>query len=416
LLYSLNVPKQRETWPASAEGYTPSPVTPPDPQPATVLVVDDDPRAVEVVTYILEAEGFRLLAAEDGEAALAIVADSSPDVILLDVKMPGLDGFEVCRRLKADPATVFVPVVLLTSLKSTHDRITGAAAGADDFLSKPFDNVELATRVKSLVRVKRLHDQIQDYNRELETRVAERTAELQRALEQLQELDQLKSEFIANVSHELRTPLLHVKGYLDLIVDGAMGALSSDQRKGLGVVQEAVRQLERVVQDVVDFRDASQRGLNFEPVVMAETARAALEMVAPFAARRSVKVALNFPAGLPRVRGDRAALTRVLHHLLDNAVKFSPPGEEALVTGEARPGFVRVAVLDHGAGIPPEKLDHIFDIFYQADGSTTRRAGGLGLGLALVKVLLDAHAAQIRAESEVGRGSMFYFDLPAADR
>ncbi len=426
------MPRQRETQSAPAEDHAPSPATPPDPQPAAVLVVDDDPRAVEVVTFILEAEGFRLLAAEDGEAALAVVAHSSPDVVLLDVRMPGLDGFEVCRRLKADPATVFVPVVLLTSLTSTHDRIAGAAAGADDFLSKPFDNVELATRVKSLVRVKRLHDQIQDYNRELEARVAERTAELQRALEQLRELDQLKSEFIANVSHELRTPLLHVKGYLDLLVDGVMGDLSPEQRQGIGVAQEAVRQLERIVQDVVDFRDASQRvlstdsgrGLNLEPVSIAEAARAALEIIAPFATRRSIQVSLNFPPNLPLVRGDRAALTRILRHLLDNAVKFSPPGEGVLVTGEARPfdrlkagpGFVRVAVLDHGAGIPPEKLDHIFDIFYQADGSTTRRAGGLGVGLALVKVLLDAHAAQIRVQSEVGRGTTFYFDLSVADR
>jgi len=410
----LAMPKRRERRAAPTHDRRPEASPQVDGAPATVLVVDDEPHNLEVVTHFLEAEGFQVVTAEDGEQALAVATGAAPDVILLDVIMPAPDGFEVCRRLKADPATVFIPIVILTALKSTKDRITGAAAGADDFLSKPFDHVELVTRVRSLVRVKRLHDQVEAYSRELEIRVAERTAELQQALTQLQEFDRLKSEFIANVSHELRTPLLHVKGYLDLLANGALGAVTAEQLQGAAIAQEAASQLDRGVQDIVDFRDFGDRRFHFERVAVADAAQAAREAITPFAARRGVTVTLTLPPDLPPVWADRAAVARVLRHLLDNAVKFSPSGGVVRVIGEEREGSVRIAVLDHGEGIPPEKLDRIFDLFYQADGSTTRRAGGLGLGLALVKMLLDAHAAHLQVESEVGRGSTFYFDLSAA--
>ncbi len=383
--------------------------------PATVLVVDDEPRNLEVISHFLEREGFRVVTADDGQTALTAVAAAAPDVILLDVVMPGLEGFEVCRRLKADPATVFIPIVILTALRGTQERIKGAATGADDFLSKPFDHVELATRVKSLVRVKRLYDQIQAYNRELEDRVAQRTAELQRAYDELKELDRLKSEFIANVSHELRTPLLHVKGAISLLADGTVGPLTPDQAQGLGVAQSAAEQLGRIVEDIVDFGEVyEERRLAFESVSLSEVVQSAVRAIARVAGSQSVKVTQTVPPDLPLVRADPEALTRVLWHLLDNAVKFSPAGSAVEIGAEKRRAAVRIAVRDHGAGIPPDERERIFQVFYQLDGSSTRRAGGLGLGLALVKRLVEAHGSTVEAESEVGKGSTFAFELPVA--
>jgi DNA-binding response OmpR family regulator len=245
-------------------------VTAPAAPAAKVLIVDDEPHNRDMIANFLELEGFHAVMAEDGEAALALVARENPDVILLDVMMPGPDGFEICRRLKSDPATVFTPVVILTALRGADERIKGAAAGADEFLSKPFDHIELITRVKSLVRVKRLNDELQSANRELERRVAQRTAELQQALTDLQEMDRLKSEFIANVSHELRTPVLHVKGYVDLLTTGALGELDFAQREGLDIAQTAIEQLERVVKDIVNFSDVHDPRLTLGPVVVAE--------------------------------------------------------------------------------------------------------------------------------------------------
>jgi len=380
----------------------------------TILVVDDEPRNLEVISYFLSLEGFRVVTVEDGEAALSAVTTEAPDVILLDVMMPGVDGFEVCRRLKAHPSTVFIPVVILTALRGTSERVKGAEAGADEFLSKPFDEVELITRVKSLLRVKRLHDQLEAHTVELEHRVAERTAELQRALDDLKELDRLKSEFISNVSHELRTPLLHVKGYVDLLADGVLGGLTPRQTEGLGIAQEAIERLERVVEDIVDFNSVQQQRLTLEPISVADVCQNVIQTVAPLATRREVNLNLILPPDLPPVLADRMALTRALRHLLDNAIKFSPSGESVQVSAEKKKAFVRIAVRDHGEGIPPEKQEQIFEPFYQADGSATRKAGGLGLGLALVKMLMEAHGVPIRLDSQSGIGSTFYFELLVA--
>ncbi len=386
--------------------------------PASVLVVDDDPRNIEllthVLTHVLEPQGFSVLAAEDSEEGLALARGQLPDVVLLDVLMPRLDGYEVCRRLKADPATLYIPVVLITALRGARERARGVEAGADEFISRPFDAIELVTRVKSLVRIKRLYDQLRATNADLERRVAERTAELQRALSELRELDRLKSEFITNVAHELRTPVLHVKGTVTLLADGALGDLTPEQERGIRVAEEATEQLERVVEDIVDFGNMQDHPLTLAPVPVYDVCQSAVETLMARAARRNVTLRTTVPFELPPVLADGAALTRVIRHLLDNAIKFSPLNSEVQLVAERRGDRVRIAVSDHGPGIPDDERERIFAVFYQADGSATRRAGGMGLGLALVSKLLKAHHTRIELESELGRGSTFSFELPTA--
>lgn len=382
---------------------------------ATVLVVDDEPCNVEVMQTFLEMEGLRVVTAGDGETALAATAEHRPDLILLDVIMPAPDGYEVCRRLKGDPATAFIPVVILTALRGTQERVRGAEAGADEFLSKPFDPIELLARARALLRGKRYHDQVLAANAALEQRVAERTAELAHALETLRGLDRLKSDFIANVSHELRTPLLHMKGFIDLLADGAMGALTLKQVEGLRVAREALERLETVVDDVIDFNTLSEQRLALEPVYLPDVCQNVVQGIAATAARRRARVALALSSDVPRVKADRLALTRVLRHLLDNAIKFGPAHQIVQLRAEPVGQRVRVTVRDQGPGMAPDDLQRVFEVFYQSDGSATRKAGGLGLGLALVRKLVEAHGAQIQVESEVGCGSRFWFELAAAE-
>ncbi len=373
--------------------------------PTSVLVVDDDPRNIELLTHMLEAQGFKVASAEDSEEGLALARATAPDAILLDVLMPRMDGFEVCRRLKADQATLYIPVVLITALRGAKERIRGVEVGADEFISKPFDSIELITRVKSLVRIKRLYDQL---------RVADRTAALQNALAEIKELDRLKTEFLTNVAHELRTPVLHVKGTVTLLADGALGLLTHDQERGVRVAEEATEQLERVVEDIVDFSNMQDRALDFEPVPVSEVCQSAVQALMGRAARRNVTLRLTAPPDLPPVRADGAALARVMRHLLDNAVKFSPPNGLVQVVAERAAGGVRIAVTDNGPGIAPDEQDRIFSVFYQSDGSATRRAGGMGLGLALVRKLLEAHGTRIELTTALGQGSTFAFELPVA--
>jgi two-component system phosphate regulon sensor histidine kinase PhoR len=268
--------------------------------------------------------------------------------------------------------------------------------------------------VKALLRGKRYHDQLQAQNADLERRVAQRTLELQRALDALRTLDQLKSEFIAIVSHELRTPTLHVKGYIDLLADGALGQLSRGQGEGLGVAQDAVARLEQVVADVIEFSSLHERELTLEPLFMADVCRNVINGYIPAANRQNVHIVLSLAPDLPRVLADRIALARILRHLLDNAVKFGPPDQRVEIAGERAGSRVRVAVRDQGPGLTPEQLSRVFDPLYQVDGSNTRPAGGLGMGLALVKRLLEAHGTQVHVSSALGQGSTFAFELGIA--
>jgi signal transduction histidine kinase len=384
-----------------------------DTPPAIVLVVDDEPNNLEILEGFLRIEGFSVLTAEDGVTALRTIANRPPDLVLLDVRMPGLDGFEVCRRIKDDPATTFLPVVIVTALQGSQERVRGAAAGADEFLSKPYDHVELITRVKALLRYKRYHDQVLAANAKLEQRVAARTAELERALAELRGLDHLKSEFITNVSHELRTPLQHVKGYIDLLAEGAMGNLTPKQVEGLILAQEAVERLDNVVDDIVDFSSLDEHALTLEPIYLLDVCRNVINGYSATAARRRVSITLSMAADLPMVSADRVAVTRILRHLLDNAIKFGPTNQVVQIQADRHGERVHVSVRDHGPGLTPADVERIFDVFYQLDGSATRKAGGLGVGLALVRKLVEAHGSQVSVQSELGKGSTFGFDLAA---
>lgn len=410
--------------------------------PARVLVVDDLAEIRDLLQAYLEDEGYDVLTAKDGQEALAAVAAHPPDLILLDVMMPGTDGYEVCRRLKSDEKTAFIPIVMLTALQELEHRLQGIEVGADEYLTKPFRRMELLTRVRSLLRVKALHDQVAAYNRLLEQKVAERTAALEQALNDLREMDRLKSEFLSNISHELRTPLTPVMGYLPALLREEFGALTPEQRRVLAHVSESVDRLHRLIDDLLTFmhwESGEEAALRVQPVAVVAVVEVAAAKVSAMAQEKGVQVMRTVPADLPQVQVDVTAIGRALSHLLDNAVKFTPKGGQVTITARlvewssgqvvdssqpvdqstTRPidtkKWVELAVQDTGVGISPEAIPKIFDRFYQVDSSTTRQHGGTGLGLAIVKFILDAHGAHISVESLPGTGTTFSIRLPVPE-
>ena len=254
-------------------------------------------------------------------------------------------------------------------------------------------------------------------NRDLEKRVDEYTSDLQRAMQKLAELNQLKSNFVSNISHELRTPLTHVKGYLELLADHSLGPLSGDQDEAMQVMGRAVERLETLINDLIKFSETAKGGISLRLTHM--SLRNLMEIITKQAVhkaqKRNITLKCVCPNTLPKVIADEENIHWVISQLIDNAIKFSNPGGKVTVSASNDGAQVVVSVVDTGIGIPKERLDEIFLPFHQLDNSPRRRYGGTGMGLALVGRILEAHNTALLVESVVGRGSRFQFSLPLGE-
>jgi signal transduction histidine kinase len=262
-----------------------------------------------------------------------------------------------------------------------------------------------------------LRSALQTANRTLERRVEERTVELQKALERVSELSQLKANFVSNISHELRTPLTHIKGYVELLVSESLGSITQEQRHALQVSQQSTGRLETLIDDLIMFAVASRGELSIkqEDVDIQRLANLAVKSSANKAQERGVSLNAIIDEDLPAVQADMQKTAWVLNQLVDNAVKFTPSNGRVVVSikreGE---NLVIVTVTDTGIGIPSADLEAIFEPFHQLDGSNTRRYGGTGLGLSLVRQIIEAHGSMLEVQSIEGRGSTFKFPLLVA--
>ena len=261
-----------------------------------------------------------------------------------------------------------------------------------------------------------LQNALNSANLTLKQRVEERTQELQQALERLSELNQLKSNFIANISHELRTPLTHIKGYLDLLGESGLGPLTSQQHEALSVMKRAEARLERLIEDLIQFSLASRGefSLNMQDVNLERLMKAIIGRLQSRAKAQETRLGAIIPKGLPWVRADEDKIGWVIQQLLDNALKFTPRGGKIVVQVNQDSGPVNIAVIDTGIGISSERINEIFEPFHQLDGSATRRYAGTGLGLAMVRRIVEAHGSQVRVRSVPGQGSCFEFTLATA--
>jgi len=239
-------------------------------------------------------------------------------------------------------------------------------------------------------------------------------ANLRQAYQELQELDQRKSEFIQNISHELRTPLALILGYTKMLISGQLGNVSHEQAHALAVVDRRAESLTRLVNDILYFQEVATLPLRPGEVALGALAEACASTVRQRAEKQGVSIHVEVAENTPPAWGDAEQLQRVLHILLDNAIKFSPDGGPVTIEVREQAGELLVAVQDSGVGIPREKLSKIFERFYQVDGSSRRRFGGVGLGLAIARNIVENHGGRIWVESTVGQGSTFYFTVPKA--
>jgi two-component system sensor histidine kinase/response regulator len=261
-----------------------------------------------------------------------------------------------------------------------------------------------------------LRSALQEANHTLELRVQQRTAELEQALQKLSELNQLKSNFVANISHELRTPLTHVKGYVDLMIAGDLGPISNDQRQALIVMQHSADRLHKLIEDMILFSmsDSGQMTLNIKSFDLHALCQEAINRSLSKATEFKISLINEIPQNLAPTIADQEKILWVILQLLDNALKFTPPGGSVKLRVQSEGNFAKIGVMDTGIGIPKDRMNEIFEPFHQLDSSSTRKYGGTGLGLALVRDIINAHGSVIRVTSTESKGSHFEFLLKLA--
>jgi len=361
--------------------------------------VDDDERNLRVMEGILAPLRYDLRQARTGTAALEEVKAHPPDLVLLDVMMPGISGFEVCRQLKAHPETQFIPVVLVTALTDRESKVAGIESGADDFINKPVDPSELRARVKSLLRVKSLWDELQQRYRDL------------------QQLEAMRESLVQMIVHDLRGPLTGISGYLQLLEMNRHIAAEKAAQEHLRALKTNVQTLIDMITAMLDLAklEAGELQLELGAVDLGEVLSEIRVGMDSLLERGNLALRVELSAELPALWADREIVRRVLANILGNAIKFSPDRGCITITARPEEGKVRVAVQDQGPGIPPEYRERIFEKFGQV-GSGGRPGGSYstGLGLAFCKMAAEAHGGAIGVKSEVDKGSTFWFTLPAA--
>ena len=260
-----------------------------------------------------------------------------------------------------------------------------------------------------------LHAALQESNRTLQQRVTERTKELRHALERVTEINELKANLISNISHELRTPLAHIKGYVELFVAGQLGDLTDEQSEALQVTLRATNRLGGLIGDLIEFSTASREGitLHLQPISVPELIDGVLQRSNEKAIKAGVALDTTLEKDLPDLQIDPERLSWAIFQLVDNGIKFTPSGGKVSVEVGKNDLGIHFMVSDTGIGIPEDRIEEIFEPFHQLDGSSTRRYGGTGLGLALVKMIVDAHGADLAVTSQEGQGTRFGFIIPS---
>ena len=361
-----------------------------------ILAIDDKPANLLLLGKAL-ADEFDLKLATSGATGLALAIELQPDLILLDVMMPDMDGYETCHRLMADPATRDIPIIFVTAQNSTDDETRGLRAGVVDFISKPFHLAVLRAKVRIHLKMKRMADQL---------RSMAHTAE---------EATRSKSQFLANMSHEIRTPMNAILGMQTLL---GKTSLTPKQADYVAKSENAALSLLGLLNDILDMSkvEAGKMMLDAQAVSLSQMVEDILVIVSAYIGIKPVKLTLNLDKDLPlQVLCDGLRLKQVLINLCGNAVKFTPHGQVDLsiqyISTDADAVTLKFSVQDNGIGIAPENQSRIFSGFTQAEASTTRRFGGTGLGLAISQHLIAMMGGKLELQSALGRGSLFYFTL-----
>ena len=380
----------------------------PDPSeelPPLILVADDVPANVELLFDQLHTLGYRTISAEDGPSAVASCAAYCPDLCILDVSMPagnlGVDdrstGFEVCRRIKRDPRTSRIPVIFVTALNDTTDRVKAIEAGGDDFLTKPHNRLVLGARVRSLLKLKAATDSLED------------------TLRKLREVEKMRDDLMKMIVHDLKTPLTSILATTEMLIDGDFGPLNPEQRKWLTDAEGKADDLLALIGDLLEVSriEEATMTLDLKPIAPAALlSEVANEWSIRFQQENATAI-VDVTDDAPVFEADKTLLKRVLGNLVQNALTHSASAITLQLCARRDGDGILFTVADNGPGIPAEYHEVIFRKFERVKNQSIPRTRSSGLGLAFCKLAIDAHGGRIWVQSAgEGKGSAFHFSLP----
>ncbi|HMI47680.1 MAG TPA: ATP-binding protein [Gemmatimonadaceae bacterium] len=374
-------------------------------KPEVILVADDIPANVELLLDQLNSLGYDTITAVDGPTAVTATFEQQPDLCILDVSMPagdlGVDdrstGFEVCRRIKRDPRTARIPVIFVTALNDTSDRVRAIEAGGDDFLTKPHNRLVLGARVRSLLKLKAATDALED------------------SLRKLRELERVRDDLMKMIVHDLKTPLTSVLATLEMLSDGDFGQVSTSQKGAIGDAESKSEDLLALIDDILEVARIEEANITLALAPMAPGALLA-ELVHEWGHRfqqEQTTVSVSVADDAPIFTGDKGLIKRVFSNLIQNAVTHSSSAVHLDLNARRAGHGVLFTVSDNGPGIPPEYHEVIFRKFGQVEMPRTPRTRSSGLGLTFCKLVVERHRGRIWVNSSEGKGSSFYIELPS---
>jgi signal transduction histidine kinase len=403
----------------------------------TILYIEDDPYSQRLVRKLLASQGYEVVLANDGLEGINLARRHQPQLILIDINLPLLDGQEITTRLRSMPDFAHTPIIALTANNSPGSREQALVAGCNGFLTKPIDVGEFYVQIanylsghqETLPPIEQSRH-LEKYSRRLVERLENKIQELQEANEKLRHLDQMKNNFIILASHELRTPLTLISGYGYLLQERVpvetADSFTADLHQIANGLTMGIERLNSVVDDIINVSRIALGTLDLAigPVKLSLLVNQILEEVGPVCAERSLTITVRELEKLPAIEGDGGQMRVALANVIGNAIKYTPDGGEIIISGEPMPDAVNLRVQDSGVGIPIEEQRRIFEQFHVLGAiehhSTSKlgfKGGGLGLGLAIAKGIVEAHHGRIWVEShghdpESLPGSTFHFLLP----